>query len=177
MSKILKSNDNLLLIRAVFKASTALHNFDDLSYCKEYRHMFKKDLNIAVNSMISSLNPGTKKINELDSEYYMHVTKAIDATFHTFKSDTEFKQALCIFYVKIKSALHDLKNVKSSDYVKYDLIPTFTLVLNTLIRHHSPTLTAVDNKGNSLESAVEQLNKLGEELIFYTDGSTESDTI
>lgn len=160
--------DTLNLLRAVMKISSSLNDLDEVIEQKTYyKYGFKIEARRWVAFMEQHTADLMKSLVEEDSNLLMEVYNAIDEAGSKVQMNTPEHTSLLLFYVKLKSALHDIETMgdtRNTFYPKF--IEVFTKKVTSQIENQYNFIqNTIDSEGNGVDIIIDFYNKLGSKIM------------
>jgi hypothetical protein len=164
------------LLRAIMKISSALNNLDNLSTPKNkyLKYNFKRkarDWSIVIEKQTAEL---MVELFKEDETLLMEIYDAFDRCDTVIVSDDDDRQNLVIFYVKLKSAMWDINQMKEFRHTIYPYVISFftNQLLEQIEKQYADIPSLQDSEGKHINQVITYYNEVGEKIMQY-DISTE----
>lgn len=161
-------NSDLLIVRAIFKISSALNNLDELEGVDENNQYFSGKMKRDFYKFFDFFEHHTKEmVTEMYasdpsswSEVVYHHLVEIDEI--VAETDIEFRN-ICLIIAKLQSSLKDLKSLEKS--------PSVRIFSEPLINRISPLITKsymkrIPIRKEGINTVCSEITKLVDEVIF-----------
>lgn len=164
--------DTICLLRAVMKISSALNDIDTIALNKKYyKYKFKKLSSQWVDLIMTHTSELMKSLADDDSDMLMDIYKSMEESCSKIHIENDDKTAIILFYIKLKSSLWDIDQMKTMRNTFY---PTFLHqisgeVIDQLNKQYKDILLMTDDDGKGVDYLIDYYNDFGQKIMFYAE--------
>lgn len=164
--------DTICLLRTIMKISSALNDIDAIALNKKYyKYKFKKLSSEWVDSIMTHTSELMKSLADDDSDMLMDIYKSMEESCSKIHIGSDDKTSIILFYVKLKSSLWDIDQMKEMRNTFY---PMFLYqisgeVIEQLKKQYNSILLMTDDEGKGVDYLVDYYNDFGQKIMFYAE--------